>query len=220
MEKRKFYLVGVMLMALLFSFCSKEDDCDPKDEESACYAGPVGNQYYTMEIDGQPWKAGGAFNMFIVEWGEPVTYEKTGEISHPVDLMGVTADGKETFLLQLYLSTEDLTNPIGTYPIITDADRIAMPGTAEAMLISKEYPEGVAFQTRTGEKGSPDAGTLTITEFEKGEPSSKQKRILRFKGTFATTMYEFDVKNGIGVTGNVKVVKDGKFNLINSFYLK
>ena len=43
--------------------------------------------------------------------------------------------------------------------------------------------QGLAWQTRTEKSGAPDAGVVTITEFEKGEEVST-RQLRRLKGAF------------------------------------
>ena len=75
--------------------------------------------------------------------------------------------------------------------------------------------QGLAWQTRTEKSGAPDAGVVTITEFEKGEGVST-RQLRRLKGAFSGTIFEYQ----LNATGKSMKVTDGKFNLINGNYQK
>lgn len=202
----------LLLLVVTLLSCKKSEKCDPEDERSACYSGPNSN-YYSMVLEGKDWKAGGkAGQMAIAEWGEFVENEETKLRSLPVMLTGTTADGNELFLIQLYFSADMLKDPRGSYQIITDITKIGLPGTAEVMLTNKKWSQGVAYQSRIGKKGSPDAGTVTVTEFRKGKGSL---HFAQLKGTFKGIIYEFDAENGRGVTGKTMAMQEGKFNLFD-----
>ena len=213
MKKMIDYFLCVMFVSVTLISCQKSEDCDPDDEESFCYAGPINSDYFSMKLDGIVWK-GASSRLFFVEHGE-ITKNTEGMLSLLVNLMGVTPDGKELFLIGLSISPEKLSNPVGVYRINTDAYKLFTPGTADLLQGNSSWPKAYGWRTRIFKEGSPDAGIVTITEFEKGN-GEFTKHFIRLKGTFSGTIFEYDPD----ITGKTKQITDGKFNLMNQLYKK
>lgn len=214
MKKTYVYFLWIIILLTPLIACQKNEDCDPEDEESPCYAGRADTQYFTMKLDNKDWKAKGISHLFFVEHNE-IFKTPEGKLSLLVNLMGVPSDGKEQFLISIFIAPEKISNPLGVYNITTDANIMGRPGTADLLHSSSSWPKGLSWQTRNFVEGSPDAGIVTITEFEKGDGKST-KQYVRLKGTFSGTIFEFHLKR----TGETKSIIDGKFNLINQLYQK
>lgn len=227
MKKFVIGISGILLLTLVFSACTKEKQCDPTDEESPCYAGVASSQYFNMKIDGTEWKATNVpGHLFFVESPNPETDEDTGVPFFRVELVGLTGTAPNGVTIELQLPQDRFSNPKGTYPVIADPRKIIKAGGSSLWVYAVDgtkaeygsiFPESPADDAPL----MPDAGTVTITDFELGDTNdgSNRKRLYRLKGTFsASTVYGYAVPDGFN--GNTKSIAEGSFNLVNALSLK
>ncbi|WP_257657613.1 hypothetical protein [Parapedobacter lycopersici] len=223
---KTFKTMGLCLVAIVLVSCSKdENNCDPEDKESPCYAGVTTSQYFKMEIAGAEWKATNTpGHLFFIESPVMEIDEHTGVPFYYVELVGLTGSDPNGITIQLHLPADKFSNPKGTYPIIADVRKLNTAGVSSAWVYAVNgtpdqyvsvFPESMDDDTPL----LPDAGMVTITDFEVGNDNDdgNQKRLYRIKGTFsAPTIYGLDVPNGFN--GNTESISSGEFNLINALY--
>lgn len=220
MKRHLIYFLSILLLSA-FSSCSKDDDCDPNDEESPCYAAVLNDQYFSMKIDGTEWKAGGYAHLFFVESPNLEVNEDTGEQFYRVELVGLTGE-RNGITIEVHLSPEQFSNPKGTYPVYADPRKVRRSKVSSVWVygvtgdqgdFTSLFPESIDDDTPL----MPDVGVLTITDFELGDKGAgMQKRLSRIKGTFsASTIYGVDLN---GFNGKTRTIVEGKLNLINALY--
>ncbi len=220
MKRHIIYFLAILMIST-FSSCSKDDECDPNDKESTCYAGVVNDQFFTMKINGAEWKAGGPAHLFFVESPNLEINEDTGEQFYRVEFVGLTGE-RNGITIELHLTPEQFANPKGTYPVYADPRKVLTAKVSSVWVydisgLQGEYASLFAESLDDDTPLMPDVGQLTITDFELGDSKAgMQKRLYRVKGTFAaSTIYGFDLN---GFNGKTTAITEGKFNLINALY--
>jgi len=194
----------LFLAVFALAGCSKNDDEENKGKQYG--------QYIKMKVDGVKWETDGSFDVKFVEQGLGVD-DNSGEYN--LLLSAMQSGERETFQISLRLPFDKIDNPIGTYPVASDATKSGMmTGTAEVNYYNKAASE-VIFSSRTDSKGSPYAGTLTITEFEKGDGALAQRQIHWLKGTFSVTLK--GTEKGYK-TGEIIEITDGEFEMLNALH--
>ena len=196
--------IGLLFMVTALASCSKTDDKENKDKEYG--------QYLKMKIDGVKWETDGSFDVKFVEQGLGVDDDSR---EYQLLLSAMQSGERETFHISLHLPADKIDNPVGSYPIASDATQSGMAtGTAEIHYYNKAV-SGVSFSSRTDPKGSPPVGTLAITEFEKGDGAFAQRQINWLKGTFSVTLK--GTEKGYK-TGEIMEIIDGEFEMPNALH--
>lgn len=196
--------IGLLFIVTALASCSKNDDTENKDKEYG--------QYVKMKIDGAKWETDGSFDVKFVEQGLGVD-DNSGEYN--LLLSAMQSGERETFHITLRLPFDKIDNPIGSYPVASDATQSGMmTGTAEINYYNKATSE-VIFSSRTDPKGSPPVGTLTITGFEKGDGAFAQRQINWLKGTFTVTLK--GTEKGYK-TGEIIEITNGEFEMPNALH--
>lgn len=192
-------LVSLFVTMAMIS-CSDNDKIDNNGEYG---------QYLQMKKDGTMWKTDDSFAVKFVEQGLGV--DENADTYFMV-LSAMQLGEQESFQIVLSLPLDKIDNPVGSYSVISDGTQLGMPGTAEVVYQSKTDLETI-FMSRTDPEGSPPAGTLTITEFEKGDGAFPQRQINWLKGTFSVTL-----KGTIqgSKTGETIEITDGAFEIPNA----
>lgn len=196
---------GILFLAVAaLASCSKSDDEGHNGKEYG--------RYLKMSIDGVNWETDGSFDVKFVEQGLGVD-DNSGE--YHLLLSAMQSGERETFQISLRLPADKIDNPIGSYPVASDATQSGMMvGTAEINYYNKAASE-VIFSSRTDPKGSPHVGTLTITEFEKGDGAFAQRQINWLKGTFSVTLKGTEQGQK---TGEIIEITDGEFEMPNALH--
>lgn len=196
--------IGLLFIIMALASCSKTDDKENKNKEY--------KQYLKMKIDGVKWETDASFDVKFVEQGLGVD-DNSGE--YHLLLSAMQSGDREAFHITLRLPFDKIDNPIGLYPVASDATQSGMmTGTAEINYYNKAASE-VIFSSRTDPKGSPHVGTLTITEFEKGDGAFAQRQINWLKGTFSVTLK--GTEKGYK-TGETIKITNGEFEMPNALH--
>jgi hypothetical protein len=196
---------GILFLAVAaLASCSKNDDKENVGKEYG--------RYLKMSIDGAKWETDGSFDIKFVERGLGVD-DHSGE--YHLLLSAMQSGDRETFQISLRLPADKIDNPIGSYPVASDATQSGMMvGTAEINYYNKAA-SGVIFSSRTDPQGSPHVGTLTITEFEKGDGAFAQRQINWLKGTFSVTLKGTEQGHK---TGEIIEITGGEFEMPNALH--
>ena len=193
--------IWLFVVSMVWASCSKDNENNGDKEHG---------EYLHMKIDGIAWQTDGSFEVKFVEQGLGV--DDDTEAYH-ILLSAMQSGDREVFQILLRLPWDKLDNPVGSYPIVSDATQSGMmPGTAEINYRNSAV-SGVIFSSRTDPKDSPDVGTLTITEFEKGDGAFAQRQINRLKGTFTVTL---KAREQGYKTGEIMEITDGTFEMPNA----
>lgn len=204
MDKKLFKTIGFLFFAVMIVISCSEDNENSKSKED--------ESYVHMVIDGEMWKTDSSFEVKFVEQG--LSVDENAD-SYIILLSALQSQDGKALQIILRLPFDKLDNPIGSYPIVSDATHSGMmPGMVEMNYYNKASSE-IIFTSRADPKGSPDVGTLTITEFEKGDGAFSQRQINWLKGTFSATLKA--TKQGYK-TGEVIEITAGAFNMPNALF--
>lgn len=200
--KAIFYkILWLLLTAMMITSCSRDNESREMEY----------NRYLKMEINGAEWEADDSFDLKFMERGLGVDENAD---SYTLLLIAMQPGKRETFSIMLYLPLDKLDNPVGDYPIISDITQLGAPGTAEIYYYNNTDPATV-FSSRTGSKESPDGGTLTITDFEKGDGAFAQGHINRLEGTFSVVLKAMEQEYK---TSETIVITAATFDIANALY--
>lgn len=193
--------IWLLCIALTVISCSKNDNGENKQ---------VHDGYVKMKKDGIVWQTDDSFQVKFVEQGLDVDENAD---AYNILLSAMQSGERETLQILLRLPFDKLDNPVGSYPIVSDATQSGMlPGMVEMNYYNKANSH-IIFSSRTDPKDSPEVGTLTITKFEKGDGAFAQRQINLLKGTFSATLKGFE--QGYK-TGDVIEITDGEFEIPNA----
>lgn len=194
--------IWLLCIALPLANCSKVDEEHKMDKEY--------KQYVKMKIDGVGWETDNSFQVKFVEQGLDVEDDSD---SYYILLSAMQSGERESLAIILRLPFDKINNPIGSYPVVSDATHSGMmPGMVEINYYNRATSE-VLFSSRTEPKGSPSVGTLTITDFEKGDGAFAQRQVNGLKGTFSATLK--GMKQGYK-TGESIEITGGEFEMPNA----
>src|SRR5690606_12101772 len=133
---------GILFLAVAaLASCSKNNDKENVGKEYG--------RYLKMSIDGAKWETDGSFDIKFVERGLGVD-DHSGE--YHLLLSAMQSGDRETFQISLRLPADKIDNPIGSYPVASDATQSGMMvGTAQV------HKTGEIIEITGGEFEMPNA---------------------------------------------------------------